>query len=88
VRLERLHHTVRSEKVQGRVEQRECGPFAGAVERSVHGGITTLDVGRRQRAQCARDFGHTKIRKVPRVECAQPAAEYCRIFDVQCRPNV
>jgi hypothetical protein len=25
---------------------------------------------------------------VPRVECAQPAAEYCRIFDVQCRPNV
>jgi hypothetical protein len=25
---------------------------------------------------------------VPRVECAQPAAEYCRIFDVQCRSNV
>jgi hypothetical protein len=25
---------------------------------------------------------------VPRVECAQPVAKYCRIFDVQCRPNV
>jgi hypothetical protein len=25
---------------------------------------------------------------VSRVERAQPAAEYGRIFDVQCRPNV
>jgi hypothetical protein len=25
---------------------------------------------------------------VPRVERAQPVTEYCRIFDVQCRPNV
>ena len=88
VRLERLHHAIRGEKVQGRIEERECGTFARAVERSMDASIATLDIGRRERAKCARDFGHAEIREVPRVERAQPATEYRRIFDVQCRPNV
>ena len=88
VRLEGAHDEIRREKVKRRVEERESGPLARAVERAVHPGLAALDIGRRQRAERARDLRDAEIREVSRLESGQPAAECWRIFDVQCRQSV
>ena len=74
------------EKVQRRIEQREGGAFARAVERAAanglpaearraKAGVTTLDVRRRQRAQRTRHLGQPEIREVALFELRDPLVE-------------
>ena len=67
---------MRREEMEWRVEKREGGAFARAVERpAASDRVTPLDVRRRQRPQGTGDFRDAQIREMTRLELRDPFVE-------------
>ena len=71
-----LRDVVDEQEMQRTVEKSERRALAGARERRAFGELgTPLDIGRRQRAQRARQLGERELREMSRAELVDPAAE-------------
>ena len=72
--------SVYGQQMEGRIEQRECRSFAGAVEGSIERLATPFHIGGRECPKGASDFRHAKVAKVSRFECGQPVAKHRGVF--------
>ena len=64
------------QEVKRSVEQCESGSLSGAVERpAASDGVASLDVGRRHRAECARQLGQPEIGEMALLERSNPLVE-------------